>query len=375
MNINITGDLYISDQFKESQLIDPSVQTFFKRSDLNIVNLEAPVTESVSRILKTGPNMKADKETAAKVLEALEVDVTTLANNHILDYGAQGVMDTIAFCNERGIKTVGSGRNLAEAAKTLFLETKAGKIALVNFAENEWASATSDTAGANPMDVIDNAKQIQAAKQAADFVFVIVHGGHEYYNLPSPRMQKQYRFYADQGADIVIGHHTHCIGGYETHHCVPIYYSLGNFLFTEHSNDEDWYIGLILEVNIDNGKIATRLHPVRQQIDDFMVKLLEGKDKTDILQRIDSINTIIGDATELEKEWKNYASEKSDAYLRYWSPLSFIKNRYIRAALFKLGLRFTNKTGLALFLNLMRCEAHRDLSKEALRTYLYRLSD
>ena len=147
MNILITGDLYIADQFNEVELVDPAVQSLFRRSDLNIVNLEASVTKSVSRILKTGPNMKADKETTAKVLKALEVDVTTLANNHILDYGAQGVMDTIAFCNERGIKTVGSGRNLAEAAKTLFLETKAGKIALVNFAENEWASATSDTAG------------------------------------------------------------------------------------------------------------------------------------------------------------------------------------------------------------------------------------
>lgn len=370
MNILITGDLYIADKLIESQLIDQSIQALFKRADLTIVNLEAPVTDSASSILKTGPNMKANKESTAKVLAELEVDVATLANNHILDYGAQGVMDTIAFCNERDIKNVGAGRNLAEAAKTLVLETRVGKIALINFAENEWANATRDTAGANPMDIIENARQIQAAKQAADFVFVIIHGGHEYYNLPSPRMQKHYRFYAEQGADIVIGHHTHCLNGYETHGGVPIYYSLGNFLFTEHSNDEDWYTGLVLEVEIDNGKIATRMHPVRQQRDDFKLKLLEGNDRTDILQRIDSINEIIGDATELEKEWKNYASEKNDAYRRYWSPLSFIKNRYIRAALFKLGLRFTNKTGIALFLNLMRCEAHRDLSKEVLRNYL-----
>ena len=58
---------------------------------------------------------------------------------------------------------------------------------------------------------------------------MIVHGGHECYNLPSPRMQKQYLFYADQGADIVVGHHTHCISGYEVYKGVPIYYSLGNF--------------------------------------------------------------------------------------------------------------------------------------------------
>jgi poly-gamma-glutamate capsule biosynthesis protein CapA/YwtB (metallophosphatase superfamily) len=76
------------------------------------------------------------------------------------------------------------------------------------------------------MDIIDNANQIKEAKATHDKVIVIVHGGHEYYNLPSPRMQKQYRFYADQGADFVVGHHTHCISGYEVYNGVPIYYSL-----------------------------------------------------------------------------------------------------------------------------------------------------
>ena len=67
------------------------------------------------------------------------------------------------------------------------------------------------------MDIIDNAKEIKNAKEKADYVFVIVHGGHEHYSLPSPKMQKQYRFYVEQGADIVIGHHTHCINGNEVY--------------------------------------------------------------------------------------------------------------------------------------------------------------
>ena len=89
------------------------------------------------------------------------------------------------------------------------------------------------------MDIIDNTNQIREAKASHDKVIVIVHGGHEYYNLLSPRMQKQYRFYADQGADIVVGHHTHCISGNEIHNGVPKYYSLGNFLFTGRSTIED----------------------------------------------------------------------------------------------------------------------------------------
>lgn len=59
-------------------------------------------------------------------------------------------------------------------------------------------------------------------------------------------------------------------------------------------------------------------------------------------------------------------------YLNYWSPLSFIKNRYIGAVLRRLPLKFINKKGLALYLNLMQCEAHRDMSKEVTKRYLKR---
>jgi len=70
------------------------------------------------------------------------VKIANLANNHITDYGEQGVADTLTFCNEQGLATVGAGMNLHEAAKTLFIDTPEGKIAVVNFAENEWVAAT-----------------------------------------------------------------------------------------------------------------------------------------------------------------------------------------------------------------------------------------
>src|SRR5690606_16683331 len=118
-------------------------------------------------------------------------------------------------------------------------------------------------------DVIDNVRQIKREKQISDKVIVIVHGGHEYYNLPSPRMVKQYRFYAENGADLVVGHHTHCISGHETYNGVPIFYSLGNFLFTKPSRHQSWYNGLVLEIFVDKFQdIDVKIHPVRQRKDD-----------------------------------------------------------------------------------------------------------
>lgn len=371
MKILITGDLVINHPYNTSNL-DQSIIDLFTKSDLNIVNLEAPITKSSSKIIKTGPHLKADKNSTLQVLKSLEVDVVTLANNHVLDYDEQGVSDTLQFCKENNIKTVGAGMNLNEASQTLYLDTKEGKIAIINFAENEWASATDDSAGAHPMDIIDNAKTINDARGKADFVFVIVHGGHEYYNLPSPRMQKQYRFYAEQGADIVVGHHTHCISGNEVYKGVPIYYSLGNFLFTSQSTIEDWYTGLVLEVNIENGNLTSKLHPVKQQKETFELNLLNGKKREDIMTRISKYNAIIADEEKLKSEWNNYIDTKYDMYLNYWSPFSFISNRYVRGVLNRLGIKGINKKGVALALNLMRCEAHADMSKEVTDKYLKR---
>ncbi len=369
MKILISGDLVINHPYQTSN-IDRNIIDLFEKSDLNIVNLEAPVTTSSSKIIKTGPHLKADKNSTSQVLKSLEVDVVTLANNHVLDYDEQGVRDTLQFCKENDIKTVGAGMNLNEASQTLYLDTKEGKIAIVNFAENEWASATDESAGANPMDIIDNAKVIKDAREKADFVFIIVHGGHEYYNLPSPRMQKQYRFYAEQGADIVIGHHTHCISGNEIHNGVPIYYSLGNFLFTKNNIQEDWYTGLVLEINIEEENLTSQLHPVEQEKETFELSLLNEKKREDIMKRISKYNAIIADEAQLKSEWSNYIDARYDMYLNYWSPFSFISNRYVRGVLNRLGIKGINKKGVALALNLMRCEAHRDISKGVTGKYL-----
>ncbi len=293
-----------------------------------------------------------------------------MANNHVLDYGVNGLLDTFESLNKNKINYVGAGSNLSEAAKPLTLEKDGLRIAILNFCENEWSIAESDSPGANPMDIIDNANQIKYARELADYVIVIVHGGHEYYNLPSPRMQKQYRFYADQGADIVVGHHTHCISGNEVYNSVPIYYSLGNFLFTNNAANPDWYIGLILEIEWKEDQLKTTLHPVCQEKETFKLYLPKGKEQEEIFNRVQSYSEIIQDESLLEQSWEQYISLKTGEYLNYWSPSSFVKNRFLRGVLNKLGIDFKNKKGLSLFLNLMRCEAHNDLSKEIISNYL-----
>ena len=372
MKIIIAGDLYIADEFKNNKLIDKSVQVLFSTADYRIVNLEAPITDdrSENKIIKTGPHLRMSEQTAISVLKQLNIDGVTLANNHILDYGTKGLLDTFDTLKSKEVAYVGAGTNLKDAAKYITLNREGMKIAIINFCENEWSIAEEDSPGANPMDIIDNANQIREANSTHDKVIVIVHGGHEYYNLPSPRMQKQYRFYADQGADIVVGHHTHCISGNEVYNGVPIYYSLGNFLFTKNNPNDEWYTGLILEVEITSDSIECQIHPVRQEKKSFNLYLFEGEEKEEVFEQIENYSSIISDEKMLDLKWNKFIDQQSRMYLNYWSPLSYVKNRYLNAAFRKLIGNMLNKKGASLFLNLVRCEAHRDLSKEVLRKYI-----
>jgi poly-gamma-glutamate synthesis protein (capsule biosynthesis protein) len=372
MKIIITGDFYISDKYKDSNLFDSSITEVLFNADYRIVNLEAPITKNYpkNKIIKTGPHLRMSEENVINHLDELNIDCVTLANNHILDYGTEGINNTFDVLNKNRISYLGAGENLSDATKPYLFEKKGVKVALVNFCENEWSIAESNSPGANPMDIIDNAHQIKYAKELADYVIVIVHGGHEYYNLPSPRMQKQYRFYADQGADIVVGHHTHCISGNEVYNGVPIYYSLGNFLFTDNSTIDEWYTGLVLELEILNGSIRHKVHPVRQQKRSFNLSLLKGKDKDEVLKRVENFNRTIIDVHRLNESWVKYIDVQSEEYLNYWSPLSFIKNRYIKSIFRRLGINFINKKGALLYLNLLRCEAHKYISESILKKYI-----
>lgn len=109
---------------------------------------------------------------------------------------------------------------------------------------------------------------------------------------------------------------------------------------------------------------------MRQQKKRFHLTLLEGDEKEELFGRIEGFNDIIADEAKLKWKWEEYVGRQYPLYLNYWSPLSFVNNRYARAALKRIGGHMINKRGVSLYLNLMRCEAHRDMSEEVLKKNL-----
>ncbi len=331
--------------------------------DYRVVNLECPLTRSESPIEKTGPNLKADPKTAA-LLKNLNVDLVAMANNHIYDQGAVGLKDTLETCHAQGIATVGAGETLDDAQNPHIAEIKGKRIAFVNFAENEFCNADSERGGANPLDIVDNTHQIQAAKAQADAVIVIIHGGHEHFHYPSPRMVKTYRFFAEQGASAIIGHHPHCIAGYEVYQGVPIFYSLGNFLFFSATTFPGWYEGFMVELTLSDS-CGFKIHPFRQCQDKFAVEPLNGTEQQAFMDRLQRLSDAIGEAGRIDQIWTDYAAGRSKSYLY----AACMRDKMLVGVLNRLNLltRLIGRHRLLCLLNYIRCESHRDLLIEAFR--------
>ncbi|MEO8764881.1 MAG: CapA family protein [Ginsengibacter sp.] len=380
IQLNIAGDLFLGGKLEPiaekdpESLFDQKILGLFAGADFNIVNLESPLTTASEdqKIVKTGPNLKASPRTAG-VLDLLKINLATLANNHIYDYGDQGLADTLELCKIHNIATVGAGPTLIEASKIFLKKIGHHTIAFVNIAENEWGNANAGHGGANPMNIIANTRSIREAKKLAEIVILIIHGGHEYYHYPSPRMVDQYRYYAEQGASVIISHHAHYLSGYETYEGVPIFYGLGNFLFHTPNASKGWLEGLLLNLRISPEKeIAWQLHPFRQGKEDFKVALLEGEEKVMVENEIAQINAVIANAEKLEEKFAELVESQKKYVLSMFSTSYLINQRYFRSAIRKLGMErlFLRRSQLKSIMNYSRCEAHKDITFAILLKYL-----
>ncbi|MBQ9296490.1 MAG: CapA family protein [Paludibacteraceae bacterium] len=364
MKILIAGDFCQNDRIanilttQDKNAILCDIESVVKKCDLSIVNLECPIPkENRLPIEKEGPNLKSTSE-ALRLLKQCGFSMTTLANNHIRDYGADGVLDTIELLDNAGIGHVGAGSNIKEATNTYYYTKNEQTIAIINCCEHEFSIATETSAGANPLNPIQQWYAIKDAKHHADYVIMIVHGGHEHYSLPSPRMQETYRFFVDAGVDIVVNHHQHCYSGYEIYNGKPIFYGLGNFCFDwEGKRDSKWNYGYLVELDIDK-TIDFTLYPYEQCNTRAEVKLLQGNEKLNFENDIARLNTIIASPKDLKKEHKKWIEEDERNWLILFTPFT---NRYIQAMIRrKLLPLYIPKKKIITLLNRIMCESHRD---------------
>ena len=371
MKIFVAGDYCPKDRIATS--IDNSDYSFFddvksivQQSDYSIVNFECPIVDgNATPISKSGPALRTNRK-AVDAIQYAGFSCATLANNHFRDYGDEGCKLTIEELSRQGIDHVGGGSDITEAQKVLY-KTIGGKcLAIVNFCENEFSIADKASAGSAPLDLIDNYHQITEARRNADYVLVIVHGGHEMYQLPSPRMKKTYRHFVDIGADAVINHHQHCFSGYEYYNNKPIVYGLGNFCFDWNGKRNSiWNEGFSCSISFNDSSIEIELHPYIQCNDAPSITFLVGEEANEFFAKILGLNSIIESDTELAAHFGKWIASNEREKALTFAPWH---NRYLNAAARRglLPILLSEQRAKTL-LNHINCEAHRDITTAVLR--------
>jgi poly-gamma-glutamate synthesis protein (capsule biosynthesis protein) len=368
MNILVFGDLCpagrVAKLFDEQKYADVlgAVPAITGNADYSIVNFEAPIVESGAKsIAKCGPNLRTN-ENAIDALRYAGFDCVTLANNHFRDYGNQGCSTTIRYIEKAELDYVGGGNSIEQASRTLYKRFGQETLAIVNICENEFSIATDEHGGAAPLDVVANYYQIKEARSVADYVLVIVHGGHEHYQLPSPRMKRLYRFFIEIGADAVVNHHQHCYSGYEIYNSKPIFYGLGNFCFDSDNHRNDiWNEGYGVCISFSQDRVLFELHPYTQcsETPDVEFWPRSSEKYNSFIKNIGGLNEIIADDTKLQSAFKELASSRKQATLSLYASHH---NRYLNALSHRGWFpRFIKKHELLQILNHTNCEAHRDI--------------
>lgn len=376
MKIVVAGDFCdryrVSDQINRGEFASmfDSVKPIIQEADQSFVNFEFPIVEKIGEpIGKCGPNLKG----SVRSIEAIKYagfTVCTLANNHILDQGESCCVDTMQALSSSGLKIVGCGRSLSEASTILYISQGEETLAVINCCEHEFTIAEEKSAGANPLNPIQQFYKIQEAKKNADYVIVIVHGGAERYQLPSLRMKETYRFFIDAGADAVVNHHQHCYSGYEQYCGKPIFYGIGNFCFDNgRQTRTDWNEGFLLAIKFcrdENPDFS--IHPYIQCVDNASVTLMNNSDKELFERKIIELNSIIDDDGRLRQEYEEWVKDTARGYnllfQPYYSKLS--RKLYLR----NLLPTILPKNMIYNILNYINCESHLDKLRVAISNNL-----
>jgi poly-gamma-glutamate synthesis protein (capsule biosynthesis protein) len=232
------------------EIVFAGVQSVLDAADIRVGNLECAITDLGSPehkiyLLKAPP-------ATARALSLGKFDVVSLANNHAMDYGSQGLADAQKTLNQYGIASVGAGANVNQAHTPVILERNGLRLAFLaymdvpverdGFDAHTWIASDSrpGVAWASP----DQIKaDVNAAKLKADLVIVLLHAGIEitadYISSITNDQRLEAHTAIDAGAALVIGSHPHVLQQIERYHGGLIAYSLGNFVFDQYKGVAD----------------------------------------------------------------------------------------------------------------------------------------
>jgi len=242
LTIAFTGDILLDRGVRQQierdgieSIFDMKADSVFQCSDIVVGNLECPATTLNTPMMKKFV-FRAEPEW----LEALRAHGFThlnLANNHTVDQGRRGLVDTWRNVERYGMTAVGVGNTMAEAAQPVLLAEHPRKVWLMASLQLalEHFPYLPEAPSVNQESIDSMLVRIRALREedSTAVILVSLHWGQEHTLEPTPMQRSAARRLIDAGADALICHHTHTLQTIEQYHGKSIYYSLGNFIFDQ----------------------------------------------------------------------------------------------------------------------------------------------
>lgn len=263
-----------------------------QQGDIVIGNLESPLTSSGVEFAGKKFRFKT-RPKAAWSLKNAGFTHLALANNHILDYGEEGLRQTLEALDVNALAYSGAGKNLAMARTAAIVTVKGVKVAFLSYSLTypKEFFASAGKAGTAPGYESFFSTDIMQARKNADCVIVSFHWGGEGEDRPKPYQVATAHKAIDAGADIIIGHHPHVLQGVEQYRNGVIFYSLGNFAFGSNSRSAD--VSMIARITFDGSIKEVEVIPLNvlnAQVH-YQPGLLKGAAAVETVQKIADLSS------------------------------------------------------------------------------------
>jgi len=243
------------------------ISAVLRSADFAAVNLETAVTDRGTPQPKTY-HFRAPVS-AFTALRAAGIDLVTMANNHVLDYGTTGLADTLAAARAARFPYVGIGVNAAAAWAPYLMTIKGVRIAVIGVSQvaelaSSWVATSTRPGEANAIDLRRTLTAVRSARRRASVVIVFMHWGTEGQACPNPDQLSLARQLAAAGASIIVGAHAHMLQGSGWLGHTFVAYGMGNFLWWERS------------YSTASGVLELTLHPHRSLTARFIPAVVSG---------------------------------------------------------------------------------------------------
>ena len=309
-DVSLADDWYIMPKYDERNkkvygILSEEVVDIMTSSDITVANNEFTISNRGSKMPNKYYTFRGSPERLS-IYKEMGVNLVTLANNHIYDYGTDAFNDALDALEQYDIPYIGAGRNIEEAKQPYYYIINGYKIGFVNATRAEkyilTPEATETTGGVlrcyDPTTFIE---VIQETKKNSDFVITLVHWGKEDSSELEKVQLDTSKQYIEAGADVIVGTHAHTLQGIDFYQNKAIIYNIGDFIFNHETKDTG-----IFQLKIDeNGSLTYYFKPCKQE--EKYTYLLTGEEQIRVLNKMRALSPSIT----IENDGKFYYSNNT----------------------------------------------------------------